>query len=138
MKAFKNNFPLHKLYGMLLFNTSLIVLTPMMMGVVGGVGTNNIPPEAMITLGLSLGGVILSILFILKKKIAIQLISILLVFSIIFMFILMLQVLNSMSNNKWDSILLVVNAFCFFIAEGVLGLFIIHSKKLSDEFDDYE
>ncbi len=138
MKIFNNGFPLHKLYGLLLLNTSLIVLTPVMLGIFGLSNKKGIPVELSITFGLSLCGVILSVLFILRKKIAINLLSVLLITAIIVLIIFMFEVLGSMNNARWAAIAMTINAFAFFIAEGILGLLIIHSKKLSEEFEGYE
>lgn len=138
MKIFKNGFSLHKLYGLLLLNTSLIVLTPVMLGILGASKKQGIPVEVMITFGLSFCGVILSGLFILRKKIAVNLLSVLLVTAIIVLIVFMFNILGSMSNPGWAAIVLTINAFAFFIAEGILGLLIINSKKLSEEFEGYE
>lgn len=138
MRIFKNCFPLHKLYGLLLLNTSLIVLTPVLLGIFGFSSRRGIPVELFITFGLSLCGVILSVLFILRKKIAINLLSVLLITAIIILIVFMFEVFASMRNPEWSAIAMTVNAFAFFIAEGILGLLIIHSKKLSEEFAGYE
>lgn len=138
MNIFKNGFPLHKLYGFLLLNTSLIVLTPVMLGLFSLSNKKDIPVEIVITFGLSLCGVILSVLFILRKRIAINLLSVLLIAAIIVLTIFMFEVLGSMNNAGWRAIAMTINAFAFFMAEGVLGLLIIHSRKLSEEFEIYD
>jgi hypothetical protein len=138
MKIFKNCIPLHKLYGFLLLNTSLIVLTPVMMGISSVGKMSGIPAEFLITFGLSFCGVILSVLFILRKKIAINLLSVLLITAIVVLVVFMFEVLGSMHTTRWSAIALTINAFSFFIAEGLLGLLIIHSTKLADEFENYD
>ena len=137
MKLFKNNFPLHKLYGFLLLNTSLIVFTPVMLGVTGENDLGNLPIEMLIAFTLSLSGVVLSTLFILRKRIAIHLLTVLLISTILILSFYMIYILVDTSVDDLWATILIINAFGFFIIEGILGLFIIHSKKLSDEFNDY-
>jgi hypothetical protein len=98
----------------------------------------DLPIEVLITFGLSLCGVILSVLFILRKKIAINLLSVLIITAITVLVVFMFEVLGSMNGSRWSSIVLTINAFAFFIAEGVLGLLIIHSNKLAEEFENYD
>lgn len=137
IKRLKNNIPLHKLYGFLLLNTSLIIFTPMLLALMQS-NAKHLPPEAIASFALSLLGVVLSILFIMRKKIAIQLLTYLLITTIVLLFGYLLFSLFDMRHRDIGFTALMINAFGFFIVEGILGLLIIHSKKLADEFEDYQ
>lgn len=138
MTILKHNFSLHKLYGFLLLNTSLIVFMPAAAILVEITNRSNVPLQLIATMVLALSGIILSILFILKKNIAIKLLSALLIITILFVVFLMIQTLFALGEIGFTPALLVVNTFGFFIVEGVLGLLIIHSEKLLSEFDNYQ
>lgn len=138
MKIFNNTYPLHKLYGFLLLNTSLIVFTPSLMSLIDAHSLARVSFEVVLSFVLSLCGLVLSILFILRKKIAIHLLTILLGATILILTIYMVYIMVDMFPFKQvEATLFILNAFGFFIAEAVLGLLIIHSKKLSDEFEGY-
>jgi hypothetical protein len=136
MKAFYNTFPLHKLYGFLLLNTSLIVFIPALVTLIGSHDLTGLPIEVIGSLALSLSGVILSTLFILRKKIAVQLITGLLIITIAILSGYMFYTLSQVSGSGMETSILVLSVFGFFIVEGILGLLIIHSQKLSEEFNE--
>ena len=108
-----------------------------MLGVTGENDLGNLPIEMLIAFTLSLSGVVLSTLFILRKRIAIHLLTVLLISTILILSFYMIYILVDTSVDDLWATILIINAFGFFIIEGILGLFIIHSKKLSDEFNDY-
>jgi len=136
MKILANNFPLHKLYGFLLLNTSLVVFVPA--AIVVFFNQQSKPFIVWVTFVLSFFGVVLSILFISKKRIAIQLLSILLAVTIAVLVLMMIFTLVKMGSPSFEELTIAVSVFGFFIIEGILGLLILHSEKLSSEFDNYE
>ncbi len=79
-----------------------------MLGIFGFSSRRGIPVELFITFGLSLCGVILSVLFILRKKIAINLLSVLLITAIIILIVFMFEVFCFYAQprvvcNRYDS-----------------------------------
>ena len=98
MTILKHNFSLHKLYGFLLLNTSLIVFMPAAAILVEITNRSNVPLQLIATMVLALSGIILSILFILKKTIAIKLLSALLIITILFVVFLMIQTLFALGE----------------------------------------
>ena len=120
----------------MLLNTSLIVFIPALVTLIGSHDLTGLPIEITGSLALSLSGVILSTLFILRKKIAVQLITGLLIITIAILSGYMLYMLSQVSGSGMEASILVLSVFGFFIVEGILGLLIIHSQKLSEEFNE--
>ena len=136
VKILANNFPLHKLYGFLLLNTSLVVFVPA--AIVVFFNQQSKPFIMWVTFVLFFFGIVLSILFISKKRIAVQLLSMLLSVTIAVLVAMLVFAWVEMGSPGFQNMILIVSVFGFFIVEGILGLLILHSEKLSSEFDDYE
>lgn len=136
MKILENKFPLHKLYGFLLLNTSLFVFIPFSM--ITYTELDSSEWELVPALILSLLGIILSALFIMRLKVAIHLLSWFLVVSICAVVVYMIIALyvNRMYFS-FSEVLFIVWGFGFFLVEGIIGLLILHSDKLSTEFDNF-
>ena len=139
MNIFKNKIPLHKLYGFLLLNTSLLVCLPLVLSLLNGQWQyKTITLMPVLTLCLSSCGVILSIMFLLKKKIAIYCLNVLLIVSILSLVLFYAVMFFESTNRSLESVFLVSCVFGFFVIEAIIGILILNSVKLLGEFESFK